>query len=169
MFTFDYKTLGWDKPLPAGINNGIAQLLNIGFSQYKKGIYQGHVYFLASAVVLEPESVRGITVRGLHTQIGTGLLHDTSLGYNVLDKRKTFKDRYALMLNELEKLGIDANDFKSDNIANYSNMVLSNWSDKTTKLLIQEKIYFRFRTCVKQSTVYHSWLGVIKGYIPKEW
>lgn len=146
--------------LPAGIDDGIAQLSNISFGQFKEGPNQGHVYFIARAVVLEPESVKSIAVRGLHTQIGPEALCDTP---DASGKRKTFEDHYAWMLNELRKLGVDTNDLEFDDI------------ESTVELLVEEKPYFRFRTWKGQATaqfpnpkVNHDWQGLIKDYIPKD-
>lgn len=104
---------GGGSDLPAGIESGIAQVVDCKFSQYKEGDLKGEYFFYARAIVKEPTEVRGIPVRGLSTQIGPEPICDTPKSTG---KRKTIEDHYAWALNELRKLGVNTAEIGFDDV-----------------------------------------------------
>jgi hypothetical protein len=72
--------------LPAGIENGVAQLRNAYLSVYKEGDYKGQPFFRADARCVSPEEYKG----GV-TQYGPLPLCDTPKA----NKKKTFNDHWA--------------------------------------------------------------------------
>lgn len=63
--------------LPAGINNGVAQLRTCGFKIMQTGKHPGEYGFTATARVCEPAEVNGVPVRGMITRIVTIPICDT--------------------------------------------------------------------------------------------
>ena len=95
--------------LPAGINNGIAQLTEAKFDVFKSGKYVGEYYFRATAMILEPE---------MHTDPWTGMEIpikglNTSIMINCCDTKndagdvKTQEEYVDVILNEMRKLGMN--------------------------------------------------------------
>jgi hypothetical protein len=72
--------------LPAGIENGVAQLRNAYLSKYKEGDNKGQPFFRADARCVSPEGYKG----GV-TQYGPVPLCDTPKA----SKKKTFNDHWA--------------------------------------------------------------------------
>lgn len=93
--------------LPAGIKNGIAQLVGITFGQYgpdKK--YKNQPYVQFSSVVVIPDSHGATPVKGLRASLNIPLC-DTPDKKNQEGNPKTLKENYDDFLNELRKLGLD--------------------------------------------------------------
>lgn len=69
--------------VPGGIENGVARLTEINFAEFKKGDNKGKPYFMAQAVVVNPDGssrpwiVNGQKVDGLQTKFGPEALCDT--------------------------------------------------------------------------------------------
>lgn len=142
--------------LPAGINNGIAQIVEVKFDTYKKGDMEGKVFFYAAGVVVLPKSHAGIPVEGLRTSIMEPICDTPSRS------RQTASDHVAWILNEMRKLGVDTSTMDVDDL------------EPTAEALKEAQPYFRFDTWAgKPSKEYpdpktnHRWNGVVE-YTPEE-
>lgn len=88
--------------LPAGIEGGIAQLVECKFAEIAAGkTNAGKPYFYAAGIVLAPESHEGIPVAGRRTSI-MEVMFDTPER-----SRKTVDDHFAWVLNQFRLLGYD--------------------------------------------------------------
>lgn len=85
--------------LPAGIENGVAQLVDCKFGEYEKGNDKGKLYFYAAGIVKSPSTYDGIRIEGLRTQISEPLFDTPQRS------RQSVDEHYAWVLNELKKLG----------------------------------------------------------------
>jgi hypothetical protein len=95
------------QPLPPGINNGVAQLVECKFDVYKTGKNQGEYYFRAAGVVVEPREVnhngQRVVVVGQQTSVMIPVCNTTSQAGKV-----TTQEEYVeRILNEMRKLGAD--------------------------------------------------------------
>ena len=94
--------------LPAGIENGVAELVDCRVSQYKEGKQQGEYFFLAAGVVINPDGSKspwlheGTPVDGLRTQIMEPLCDTPDRGGE--KARKTAQEHYEWVVNEIAKL-----------------------------------------------------------------
>lgn len=89
--------------LPAGIENGVARLVDCRFGQYKEGTKQaGEYFFIAAGVMVAGTDGAGLPVAGLRTTLGPEPIMDTPTR-----GRATVKDHVDWVLNELRKLGAD--------------------------------------------------------------
>lgn len=131
----DIPLMGKNERLPAGIDNGIAQLKKIWVGQYKDGPDKGKPFYMASGVVLLPEVHEGIPIKGRHTQVGPEPLFPTPTKGG---KRKTYEDHYAWMMNELMLLNPALE--KNRDAMKPANL------QATFDALIRAGIPFRFRT-----------------------
>ncbi len=91
--------------LPPGITNGIAQVKECTFGEFKEGTANaGQPYFRASAVVVEPQTVmyRGqeVKVAGLQTSIMIPMCDTVSQA----GKETPLEDNIKRIMNELRKL-----------------------------------------------------------------
>lgn len=97
--------------LPAGINNGVAQLTEAKFDTYKTGKYIGEYYFRATAMILEPEmhtdpwTGMDVPLKGLNTSIMMPCC-DTK---NDKQEVTPIEEHVDKILNEMRKLGQDTN------------------------------------------------------------
>jgi hypothetical protein len=139
--------------LPAGIEGGIAQLVECKFSQYEKGDNEGEYFFYAAGIVLEPQEVGNVRVAGLRTSIMEPMC-DTPTR-----KRATVADHLEWVQNELKKLGIDCNEVDVDDV------------EQVAQAVKKARPYFRFRTwkgspqttgpyAGQEPRVQHEWRGV---------
>jgi len=144
--------------LPAGIENGIAQLSKCGFGIYKKGAFTGQFFYMAMGVVQLPTSIidaKGVSIniKGLQTRVGPIPICDTP---HSKGQHKTQADHFDFVRNELAKLkGGSMDEFSPDTI------------EDAAKLLEEAKPYFRFRTWQGPATedfpnprVNEEWRGV---------
>ncbi len=145
--------------LPAGIENGIAQLVDCRIDKVKEGKQNaGEYFFYAAGIVKKPLEQDGVPVAGLRTQI-IEMLCDTK------DKtRKTTEEHFSWMYNELRKLGVDTSEMDIGDL------------EGTLKILCdpeQGQPHFRFRTWKgtkategqykdKEPRVNHQWNGIIE-------
>lgn len=141
--------------LPSGIENGVAQLVDIKFTQIAAGKQNaGKWMFYAAGVVKEPGEQGGTPVRGLRTSI-TEPMYDTPTR-----SRKTVEEHIAWLYNELRKLGVNTTELGYDDL------------ESTVAALRELKPHFRFRTWKgsKQTTgqyagqeprVQHQWNGLV--------
>lgn len=146
--------------LPAGIEGGVAQLVDCKIAEYKEGNNKGQPFFMAAGVVVSPETHEGAKIAGLRTQIGPEPLCNTPQAGG---KRKTFDDHYAWMENELSKFtGGDRSRFGPDEVEAF------------LVELKEAKPFFRFRTWKgskatsgpykdKEPKVQHEWNGVTEA------
>jgi hypothetical protein len=129
----DETTYSMGGDLPAGIENGIAQLVDCKFGVYEKGKTQGEYYFYAAGTVVSPEYItvdgNQVKIAGKRTQIGPEPLCATP-GRT----RATVDDHIAWVLNEMRKLGLDT-----------SNMTYQQL-EGAAATLVQMAPYFEFRT-----------------------
>jgi hypothetical protein len=161
----DETDLGSFGDLPAGIENGIAQLVECKFDTYKKGDLTGQYFFYAAGVVVAPTEFRdkdGVThkIEGLRTSI-TEPLCDTPTR-----TRKTVDEHIQWIYNELRKLGVDTSKMNYDDL------------EPTAAALKEDQPHFRFRTWKGQKQLtgpykdqeprtQHSWMGAVE-YSPGE-
>jgi hypothetical protein len=141
--------------LPAGIEGGIAQLVECKFDVFKSGDNAGEYYFLAAGVVVRPKEHSGERIEGLRTQIGPEPLCDTPNR-----TRAKLDDHLAWIYNELRKLGVDTASI--DSIAELEGVC---------DTLKEEQPYFKFRTwkgkpqtegpyAGQEPRVQHQWNGI---------
>lgn len=145
--------------LPAGIEGGIAQIVECKLSEYKTGKLEGEPFFMASAVVVEPAKYAGS-----RTNFGPEALCDTP---QATGKKKTFDDHYSYVLNGLKNMGAkDAVEAMED---------AENELPGICEAVKNSGIYIRFRTWAGDVTpeyptpsVNHDWRGVAEGYTPED-
>ena len=89
--------------LPAGIENGIAQMIECRLGEYKEGAHKGQVYFMARGVVKHPLYHDGVKVFGRQTQNKMIPLCDTPERATA----KTFEDHYDALLKFLRSFGVN--------------------------------------------------------------
>lgn len=103
---------------PAGVDNGVAQLIECKFAQYPPDHKNKNLwYFYAAGVVIAPRLMQDelgntIKVEGLRTSI-TEPLYDTPER-----TRKTVNDHLSWIYNELRKLGVATSELEFDNLEN---------------------------------------------------
>lgn len=100
--------------LPPGIRNGVAQLVDCRFSQYKKGDYKDEYFFYAAGIVLKPEKQDGIPVKGLRTSLTLPCCETKKADGTVVE----LDHNIDVVLNELRKLGADTSDAEIDDLEN---------------------------------------------------
>lgn len=152
----EYSSFG---ELPAGIEGGIAQLVDCKFDVVKEGKDNaGEYYFYAAGTVMEPKEFTDSEgnlhrVEGLRTSI-TEPIYDTPNRKS----RKTVDDHLAFVLNEMRKLGVDTSSIGAEQL------------EDVCEQLKQLKPFFRFRTwkgqaettgpyAGKEPRVQHVWNG----------
>lgn len=146
--------------LPAGIENGIAQLVEAKFGEYEKGDLQGESFLYMAGVVLIPKEHAGVPIEGLRTSIMEPLCETPTR------TRTTVKEHLAHIYNELRKLGVNTATLRLEDL------------EATVEALKGAQPTFRFRTWKgkPQTTgeyagveprTQHSWNGVC-DYTPDE-
>lgn len=152
--------------LPAGIELGIAQLVDMKIDVYKTGENKGKEFFYMAGVVQKPLSidVNGASVRvaGLRTSKMEPLC-DTPGGKG---KRKTITQHAEWVINELKKLGVATEELDFEEAGVIEGVMAA---------VKEAKPYFRFRTSAipnddpKQPPyIYEEWKGLAEGYVPDE-
>lgn len=153
----DDETRMGNASLPAGIENGIAKLVDWKFGEYKDGKQKGQPFFMAAGIVVSPTHHDGQPIAGMRTQIGPEPLCDTP------DRKtaKTLEDHIDVVLNEYRKIGVDTTTMTIEDL------------EPAAAALLEESPHFRFRTWKgkKQTTgpykdqeprTQHEWLGVVE-------
>ncbi len=137
--------------LPAGIDQGVAQLVECKFDVYKSGDFVGEYYFYAAGVVLYPDEVEGFPVKGLRTSIGPEPMCDTPKR----ESKPTLDHHIEWIYNQLRLLGIDTSALEFEDL------------ETTAAALKEAQPTFRFRTWKGQvSKQYpnpktnHTWNGL---------
>lgn len=169
----DDTRIGSGGDLPAGIEHGIARLVDAKIGVYQKGDNEGEPFFMAAGTVLEPTSIavvdpktkksKTIFVEGLRTQIGPEPLCDTTAQNG---NQTSLADHWDRLLNHLRLLGIDTKTITPD-------MIILETADgkyesgPVLKALVEAGPTFRFRTWQGKATaqypnprVNHEWRGV---------
>lgn len=115
--------------LPAGIEGGVAKLVECKFMQVAAGKQNaGKDMFLASGVVVSPAEVNGISLVGLRTMISEPLYATPTRS------RKTVEEHLEWVMNEMKKLGIDMSEMSLDDL------------EDVAETLKEQTPHFRFRT-----------------------
>jgi len=97
--------------LPAGIEGGIAKLVDCKFLQVAAGKQNaGKDMFFAAGIVVSPSEYDGINLIGLRTQISEPL-YDTPTR-----SRKTKDEHVEWVMNQLKMLGIDMSEMTVDDL-----------------------------------------------------
>lgn len=122
--------------LPAGIENGIAQLSGISWGVYQTGDLKGKPFFRASGRVVAPDAHEGVPIKNLTTSIGPEPLCDTPQRKS----RPKFDDHLQWVLNELRKLGLDTRSLDLEHL------------EAACQALVKSAPYFRFRTWIGDPT-----------------
>jgi hypothetical protein len=168
----DETRLGGGGDLPAGIEHGVARLVDCRIGVYQKGDNQGEPFFMASGTVLDPAEVvqvdpktkksRKISIRGLRTSIGPEPLCDTTKANGDV---VSLADHWDRVLNHLRLLGIDTKDIEpSDVVAEGDDDYASG---PILEALVESAPTFRFRTWQSKPTpqypdprTNHEWRGL---------
>lgn len=122
--------------LPDGIEQGVAQLTEINFAQYKDGENKGKLYCQIVGIVVavgpgEPNCIgqRATRMIGLHATKPRGKAPG-----------KTVDDMVAALLNEFRLLGCDTSQLTVDDL------------EDAALALVQEDVHFKFRTWKGKAT-----------------
>lgn len=145
---------------PAGIEGGIAQLVDCKFDQYKKGDNTGEFFFYAAGIIVSPKTHNGAVVEGLRTSIMEPLCDTPTRSRPDVDAH------FQWILNEMRKLGADTEGADIESI------------EALAEELKEQKPYFRFRTWKgdpatsgpykgKEPLTNEVWSGVCE-YVPEE-
>lgn len=148
--------------LPAGIENGIAELESLKFGVYKEGPNKGKDFFIAAGVVKSPTEHDGVPIFGMLTRIGPIPFCDTK---NKKGEVTAWDKHYKKFLDVLRGLDPDT-DFGSMDPETELEPYVAELSNTPG-------IRFKFRTWKgkKQTTgeyagiepqVQHQWNGVIR-------
>jgi len=115
--------------LPAGIEGGIAKLVDCKFLQVAAGKQNaGKDMFFAAGIVVSPSEYDGVGLVGLRTQISEPL-YDTPTR-----SRKTVDEHLEWVMNQLKMLGIDMSEMAIEDLEDIADA------------LKEQRPYFRFRT-----------------------
>lgn len=121
--------------LPAGIENGIAQLVDMHFVQVKEGKQNaGSWMFYAAGAVFEPKDHNGAPTEGLRTQISEPMFDTPTRS------RKTVQDHLDYVYRVLRTFGVDTAELDFDDL------------EGQMAALVEAGPYFRFRTWAGQKT-----------------
>jgi|SRR5579884_2942809 hypothetical protein len=144
--------------IPAGVDNGIAKLTEIGFRQYddnaKNKAWKGKWYFYARGVAVFPEEYNGRPVAGGTTSVFPEPMFETP------DRsRQTFDEHYKFVQKTLDAIGFNEREVEPADLE----AALEAWMEEGPH-------YFKFRTWESKPTAaypdprtQHTWAG------PAEW
>lgn len=145
----DDTSFGAGEDLPAGINGGVAKLVDCKFDVYARGDNEGEYYFYAAGVVVQPTIHEGVNIEGLRTSIMEPMCDTPNRS------RETVEEHHSWVLNEIRKLGIATDEIGIDDL------------EATAKALKESGLHFRFRTWQGEATeqypnprVNHQWRGI---------
>lgn len=93
--------------VPAGIEGGIARLVECKMDVHKDGPNKGQPFFIMAGIVEHPQKFNGQKVAGLRTSQVAEPMYETPSR-----KRKTWEDHYAWMRDQLYSLGFDIDNLK---------------------------------------------------------
>lgn len=171
------------------IENGVARLVECKLDTIKAGKQNaGQLFFYAAGVVVSPDKVNGVSVKGRRTSIMEPLYPTPTR-----KTAQTVQEHFEIVLNELKKLGVDTGSFSEE--------TFDAETEAAMEQLVKEKPFFGFRTykyskieiekkedgkfyvgdkkyptyeAAKKANRYageeprtnHDWHGVIEGYDP---
>ena len=138
--------------LPAGIEGGVAQLVDCKFDTYKKGDNEGEYYFYCAGVVKSPAEHDGVNLIGLRTSIMEPVCETPTR------TRQGIEEHVDWILNEFRKLNIDTSELAVDDL------------EDVAAALKEARPHFRFRTwkgekstsgpfAGREPMVQHQWNG----------
>jgi hypothetical protein len=138
--------------LPAGINGGVARLVDIKFDKIKEGkTNAGEVYFYAAGVVVAPKEHNGELIEGRRTSI-MEILAETPERQG----RKTLDEHMKWVIQQLKKLGLETEN------------VQFNQLESAVEMIKQAQPYFKFRTWLppksnngQEPRTVHFWNGAV--------
>jgi len=150
--------------IPAGIQNGVAQITKAYFAQYKTGKYKDEYYFRAEGTVIEPESImvngREVGVQGLFTSIMRPVCETrTEAG-----KIASMEDNVRVIENDMKLLGIPNEAFTGADAL-----------EQLAQAIQEARPFFKFETSVRKALkpgdpdgVWENWYGVkgLEDYSP---
>ena len=141
--------------LPAGIEGGVAELVQVEIKTHEEGNNKGELFAFISGVVKEPIVHEGIKCKGRRTSLFIPL-YDTPNS----PKKPLFEDHYADLLNELRKMGVSTDEMEYEELEEIIND------------LAEEGIHFKFHTWQGKPTeqfpnprVNHQFMGAIDDYV----
>jgi len=114
--------------LPAGIDDGVAKLVDCKFSTYEKGDNKGEPFFYAAGIVVAPKTHEGIPIQGKRTSITEPFCSTPG------KSRETVDAHFGWILNELRKLGVPVEEIEFEDL------------EDVIATLKEDNIHFRFRT-----------------------
>jgi len=149
----DETNYGSGGSLPAGIEGGVAQLVDCKFDTFKKGDNEGEYYFYAAGIVKEPKVHDRLPVEGLRTSIMEPVCDTPTRSRPDVDAHLDW------IMNQLRMLGVSTEELSFDDL------------EDVVAALKEEQPHFRFRTWVgdKQTTgpfagreprVNEVWMGI---------
>ena len=100
--------------LPAGINNGKAQLKTVKWDTYKDGDLKGQPYIQFRGIAISPDMHNGVQVSGQGVMLMYPLCDTPKRKLNKVPG--TFEGWYGEVLNEFRKLGVDTSETSFDDI-----------------------------------------------------
>jgi hypothetical protein len=148
--------------LPAGIDNGVAQLTKCAIQLVAKGKpHAGEPYFIARAVVKKPETHDGVRCAGKSTQVIENLFDTPGRA------RSSFEEHLAWVSNFLRTLGCDTAEVELDEL------------EETCAAVQEAAPHIEFRTwkgqkqetgpyAGKEPRVQESWMGLAEQYTEEE-
>lgn len=149
--------------LPAGIDGGIAQIVQAYFKVHEDGDHKGKVFAFFGGTVKSPGEIRlpkdkggnVVRVRGMRTTKFIPCYSTQRKGQQGDTVGKTFEENWDVLLNELRMLGVSTADVSDDEM------------EDVLKGLQDEQPHFRFRTWSGSATekwpnprVNEQWQGV---------
>lgn len=123
---------------PPGIDNGVAQLVDIKFGEYETGDMKGKLYCYFAAVVVAPKT---ITVDGYKLPCaGLRISNIEPICDTPTRSRKTISDHMGWIQNEMRKLGLDTTGLKWEQF------------EASAAALVSAAPFFQFRSWKSEPT-----------------
>lgn len=123
---------------PPGIDNGVAQLVDIKFGEYETGDMRGKLYCYFAAVVVAPKT---ITVEGCKLPCaGLRISNIEPICDTPTRSRKTISDHMGWIQNEMRKLGLDTTGLKWEQF------------EASAAALVSAAPFFQFRSWKSEPT-----------------
>lgn len=123
---------------PPGIDNGVAQLVDIKFGEYETGDMKGKLYCYFAAVVVAPKT---ITVDGCKLPCaGLRISNIEPICDTPTRSRKTISDHMGWIQNEMRKLGLDTTGLKWEQF------------EASAAALVSAAPFFQFRSWKSEPT-----------------
>lgn len=145
--------------LPAGIQSGVAKIVECKFEEIPKGKrYEGEYRFVVSGVVKEPKSHEGQVVAGLRISKFIPVCDQVNRAGEVY---ATLDDQVSTIMNEMRKLGIDTADMDAEDL------------EDTAAVIKEEGNLFKFSTVANKASngntyINEYWNGLYDGDLEEE-